>query len=306
MKSFVLFAVFAALILIIPSQVYAHEDGCHILHSCESHDDEYVCGDLGRIDECPIDKEEAIPLLTIESNRDHYKYGDSIIVFGKVGSVLEEYPVTFQVFRDSITNLIEVGQVKVALDGTYSTIFVAGGENWNKKGNYFVSANYHTATKEVHFTLSLPDEEFTKSIFEVDAGTLGSFDVEYFIRGGIIDNITLDTQNLGFKIDIITIADGEISLEIPREWVGAVQYPSERDEDFIILIDGQEVSYIQTASSNDSRIIKFDFLNGDKEIQVIGTYAIPEFGVIAVLILITGIIAIVLLTRKKSKLFVIN
>ena len=140
----------------------------------------------------------------------------------------------------------------------------------------------------------------------MDGGTLGSFEIKYFIRGGIINDITLDTENLGLKIDITTIADGEISLEIPRKWVGAVQYPSESDEDFIILIEGQEVSYVQTASSNDSRTIKFDFLNGDKEIQVIGTYAIPEFGIIAVLILITGIIAVVLLTRKKSKLFVIN
>ena len=69
MKNFVLFAVFATLILIIPSQVYAHEDGCHILHSCVAHDDEYVCGDLGRVNECPIERKVIIPLLTIESNR---------------------------------------------------------------------------------------------------------------------------------------------------------------------------------------------------------------------------------------------
>ena len=41
-----------AIIPISPTESLAHRDGCHRWHSCPSDDGSYVCGDLGRDDEC--------------------------------------------------------------------------------------------------------------------------------------------------------------------------------------------------------------------------------------------------------------
>ena len=47
------------------------------------------------------------------------------------------------------------------------------------------------------------------------------------------------------------------------------------------------------------RTITIDFEKGDSEIQIIGTYVIPEFGTIVMIILTVGIMSSVLLTRNR-------
>jgi hypothetical protein len=43
--------VFVSLVPVIETG-YAHRDGCHRWHSCPSDSGSYVCGDLGKNDEC--------------------------------------------------------------------------------------------------------------------------------------------------------------------------------------------------------------------------------------------------------------
>ena len=78
------------------------------------------------------------------------------------------------------------------------------------------------------------------------------------------------------------------------------------DEKFIVLVYetsdetdiGIETSYEEVASNNDNRTIKIPFNIGDKKIEVIGTWAIPEFGAIAGLVLAVAIISIIVLSAK--------
>jgi hypothetical protein len=43
--------VFVSVVQVIETG-YAHRDGCHRWHSCPSDSGSYVCGDLGKNDEC--------------------------------------------------------------------------------------------------------------------------------------------------------------------------------------------------------------------------------------------------------------
>lgn len=45
--------ILVVLLVLAPTIVYAHQDGCHRWHSCPSDTGSYVCGDLGYYSECP-------------------------------------------------------------------------------------------------------------------------------------------------------------------------------------------------------------------------------------------------------------
>jgi predicted secreted protein with PEFG-CTERM motif len=91
--------------------------------------------------------------------------------------------------------------------------------------------------------------------------------------------------------------DGSITLDLPRKSIDAKKNDS-TDDSFIILIDGVEVPYKEIATDVDSRKITIEFEEGDSDIEIIGTFVVPEFGSIATLILIVGIVSIILLSSK--------
>jgi len=63
----------------------------------------------------------------------------------------------------------------------------------------------------------------------------------------------------------------------------------------LVLVDGQEWDDV-TIIGNDVTIM---FPAGTEEIEVIGTFVIPEFGSFAVLILIVAIVTGVVFSRKR-------
>ena len=72
---------------------------------------------------------------------------------------------------------------------------------------------------------------------------------------------------------------------------------------FIILIDGIEVDYEETSKVGaDSRIISINFEQGDSDIEIIGTYVIPEFGAIVMIVLTVGIMMTILVARNKFQM----
>ena len=78
--------------------------------------------------------------ISVSTSRDIYYEDDIIIVFGKVTTILNELPVTIQLYHEG--SLIAVDQVEIALDGTFATDFRAKGNFWKEDGTYIVRAFY--------------------------------------------------------------------------------------------------------------------------------------------------------------------
>ena len=105
----------------------------------------------------------------------------------------------------------------------------------------------------------------------------------------------LDAKSLIIKIS--TTNDGELVITLPKDVI-------DTDEDgFFILVDGEETAFIEDLHDN-SRTLTIPFYNGSEEIEIIGTFVIPEFGVIGVLVLALAIITIIAVT-SKSRLSII-
>ena len=65
------------------------------------------------------------------------------------------------------------------------------------------------------------------------------------------------------------------------------------------MVDNVQSPYSEITTFSEFRTIMIDFEKGDSDIQIIGTYVIPEFGTIVMIILTIGIMSSVLLTKNR-------
>lgn len=235
-------------------------------------------------------------LLSVITSENSYEEGDTIVISGNVTAVILDTPVTLQIFHEG--NLVDIAQITVAQDGKFTHTMLAKGPLWQKDGKYILrvsyGANYMVETNfEYNTKLSVIE---TTDIFEVDAGSYGTFDVHYTVRGATVKSMIVDPEVFALIVIVETQDDGSITLDLPRESIDAKN--DSTDDSFIILIDGVEVPYKEIVTDVDSRTITIEFEQGDSDIEIIGTSVIPEFGSIATLILIVGIVSIILLSSK--------
>ena len=240
-------------------------------------------------------------LISIKTSDKSYEDGDTIVISGNVTAIILDTPITLQIFYEN--NLVDIGQVIVAQDGSYSFTLKAAGDNWKKDGTYTIRANYSGKIIEttIEFFSKLSVIE-TTNIFEVDAGAYGTFDVDYTIRGGTVKNMLIDSEIFALIVIIDSESDGSITLDLARISIDAKKSDN-TDDTFLIFIDGAEVRPEETSTTQTSRTLKIDFEEGDSDIEIIGTFVVPEFGSIAILILFLAIISAIFVSSKKFSKF---
>jgi len=115
----------------------------------------------------------------------------------------------------------------------------------------------------------------------------------------------LEPDNFTLQVLIEAADEGTISLNLPRESIDADGVKDE-DKKFIILIDGVQFPYKENGKDFQSRLITINFDEKESEetmstykIEIIGTFAIPEFGTIITLILVFGVIITIGFTKNK-------
>ena len=243
--------------------------------------------------------------ISVSTSRDIYYENDIIIVFGKVTSILNELPVTIQLYHED--SLIAVDQVEIALDGTFATDFRAKGNFWKEDGTYIVRAFYtpeKIAEKTFQFFKKLSGG--TSSLFPVDIPNSGSFDVGYSIIGGEVRDIILNQDNYSILTEINADSNGNLVLKLPRENIESKTNDG-MDEIFIILIsktgldseDFVEVQFEEIETGPDFRTVRIQFEEDDRWIKVIGTYVIPEFGTIVTMILLIAVTTTIVMYKSK-------
>ena len=243
--------------------------------------------------------------ISVSTSRDIYYEDDIIIVFGKVTSILNELPVTIQLYHEG--SLIAVDQVEIALDGTFATDFRAKGNFWKDDGTYIVRAFYtpeKIAEKTFQFFKKLSGG--TSSLFPVDIPNSGSFDLGYSIIGGEVRDIILNQDNYSLLIEFNAESNGNIVLKLPRDNIESKTNDGV-DEIFIILIsktglDSEnftEVQFEEIETGPDFRTVRIQFEEDDRWIKVIGTYVIPEFGTIVTMILLIAVTTTIVMYKSK-------
>src|SRR5574340_1117487 len=242
-------------------------------------------------------------LITTSIDRSSYTLGDTIVISGKVQAVVSGTPLSIEIL-DPQNNVAKIDQIDVSQDGKYTYSTKAAGPYWKLNGSYTVKVQYGppNVTAQTTFTFqSTPTT--TSNVFQLkDPSSQQTFNVNYTITGGTVKTMTIDAQSLSVIVSVNSTSDGTISLQLPRALIDA-KTNSGQDDAFIILIDGAEVKSQSESANNDFRNITVQFLQGDQDIEIIGTQIVPEFGPIAALVLAIAIVSIIAVSAKTGLRF---
>ena len=238
------------------------------------------------------------PTFSVKTSEASYDEGEPIVISGNVKAIILDTPITLQIFHAG--NLVEIAQLTVAQDGKFTHTILPEGPLWKSDGTYTVRVSYGSDNMvETNFEFYTTQAvEATTDIFEVDAGTSGTFDVSYTIRGGTVKNMLVDPDIFALIVIVDSEIDGSITLDLPRESIDAKKSDG-TDDTFLVFIDGAEVPLEETVNP-DSRKIKIDFEEGDSDIEIIGTFVVPEFGGIVFMIFIIALISSIVISSKKG------
>ena len=248
---------------------------------------------------------EAVDQISLSTSSDIYYSGDYVVVFGSVNTIFENTPITIQIYHES--NLVDVAQVSVAQDGTFVKSFNAVGQQWNEEGTYTIRAQY-TSTQIAETTFEFFSQVIDKSsaVFPVQIPNSGTFDVGYTIRGGDVTEINMSLDRYSLLVETTMNTNGNLILKLPRESFDA-QKSDGNDITFIVLIskenneseDFVQVEYEEIATSSDYRTIRIPLEEGDKWVEVIGTYVIPEFGSVVIIILVVAVSSAIIISKSR-------
>ena len=247
---------------------------------------------------------EAEESLSVSTSNDVYYDGDYIVIFGSVKTIFEDMPITIQIYHES--NLIMIAQPNVAKDGTFVASFYATGTKWNEDGTYTVRAQYtSTQIGETTFEFFSQVIDESSEIFPVDIPNSGTFDVGYTVRGGEVKGVVMNQDRYSLVIETTMNSNGNLILKLPRDSFDAQNDGA--DTTFIILISKQnnaavdftQVEYEEIAVSSDYRTIRIPLEEGDRWVEVIGTYVIPEFGSIVIIILVVSISSAIIISKGR-------
>ena len=241
---------------------------------------------------------QSIQPVSVKTDSTVYDHNSMVSITGTVSAMKPGTDIGLVVIGPPpFNNIVKIDQIKVKSDNTFSTSVSTAGELWKYDGTYTIKVTY--GSQDIHATTLI--ELTGGGIITPSTGTeCGPNDIvasgqciPHSIAGATVTRASFhaDTSSLRLVLDAET--DGMITLDIPREYLDT----DSTNDPLFVLIDGEEAESEESATST-MRTVTITFPAGTEEIELIGTFAIPEFGTIAALILAVAIISIIAVTAK--------
>ncbi len=230
-------------------------------------------------------------ILTVATDKSIYLDGETVLITGEVVTYYPGMPVTV-IIKSPNGNVVGLDQLTVSAEKKYGTELVTGGALMTTSGTYTILVHYGSVKYNTTFELVVSDP--------VASGTHkvanSSKSVGYEISGGDVLSITPDVESFSLIVSIDAKEDGSVTLIIPRTIFDSIE--NGQDGEVFVFIDNNEVNFDESTTSTD-RTLTISFPAGATTIEIIGTYVIPEFGVIAAMILAVAIISIIAVSAKS-------
>ena len=268
-------------------------------------------------------------IIDVSTNKPNYSDGDIMIISGEIKNMVPGDQLSILI-QSPNGNLVALDQLTVSSDNQFSTEIKLGGKLMKTEGTYTIKVQYREQSATTSFDFGgmvssstneldvvedtviedtvvegvMIEDSFVEDVVLVDsvvtATTVTVQDsndlISYEITNAKLLNIVPDLDAVSLLIYIETTDEGSITLTIPRSVLDASINGG--DDEFFVLVDGEEVDFEEITTSED-RTLTIDFLAGTEQIEIIGTFVIPEFGTIAAMILAVAIISIVAISAKS-------
>lgn len=132
----------------------------------------------------------------------------------------------------------------------------------------------------------------SKYVLEIDDHV---YSISYVVNADIIA-MEIDPESRSLLIGLDKTFDSQFFIGLEHELINA------QNNEFIILVDGEEVDY-EMISDSDSSTFEFFVPIGSEEVEIIGTNVIPEFPVGAIFGFVVMISSIMIFAKVKAPFF---
>jgi predicted secreted protein with PEFG-CTERM motif len=241
--------------------------------------------------------------VTVQTDNTSYTSGEDITISGTVTNFQEGQPVFIRV-NNPLGALARADPVDVAADGSWTYTFPSGGPLMQESGEYTVQATYRGITEETTFEFTGTGGGEDWEEFTVDIGG-NDYTILYMIEGGSVETMTADVALATLTVGISSTSDGQLRIQLPRDVMQALSVPDAptggSDIDYEVFIDTIPDVVSDEETSNDVRILTIEFEQGAEEIEILGTWIVPEFGAIAAIVLAVAIVGIIVATARYGK-----
>jgi len=266
------------------SSAYAEEDLPQACVGCSMEDARATAYDMLLRD---------IP-VSVWTDKTDYGHSDMIMVKGQVANIASGFPITVTVVSP-LNSIVTVDQLTVTEDGSFETTLNTAGAMWKYDGTYNIRVNYGSAEKSnsvqveltggVAYTPNYSTPTNNKKCGVNDLSANGQC-VPFSISGGTVTGATINTNDNSIVISINAEDDGILTVT-PSKTV--------QDGIFMVLVDGEEWDDVEIVANK----VTVMFPAGAEQIEIIGTFVIPEFGAIAAMILAVAVISIIAISAKS-------
>jgi len=209
-------------------------------------------------------------------------------------------------FVNQYNSIAEIAQLDVNSDGSWSGQIVLNPENHlqSEDGVYEIRAQYGSTkiTTSVELTNAVETSEGvgTEVVTAVTGTTvtgpsgesfykLGAGQIEYDATCNATPAFFANADDDSIVIYLDPTDDGIISITLHEELIKPFE-----DGTFVIIVNNQEMQDFTQVGNT----LTIPCLAGTEKIEIHGSLAIPEFGVIAAMILAVAIISIIVVTAK--------
>ena len=239
--------------------------------------------------------------ITMETDNTVYDHASVITVTGNVEPVdPNNSDVTIIIERAVPSGIAGIAQVSVNSDGDFSTTINTATGSMKYDTTYLIKAQYADAETTVSIELTAADETYSlETATTVTPETETS--LSELVGGGPIEyDLTCSATSPTFwpNADDSTL---EIHMEATHDGILTITLHEEvikpfGDGTFFVFVNGEEVQdFVQ-----DGNTLIIPCKAGDEKIEIVGSWAVPEFGTIAAMILVVAIVAIIAVSAKTK------
>jgi len=252
--------------------------------------------------------------ITMETDKDVYDHSSVITVTGTVDPIDEnEIPVTIMLVNQ-YTSIVVIAQLDVNNDGSWSGQIHLNPANslMSEDGVYEIRANYGDFASTI-LSIELTNAVETSEVGGTEVGTVVTgtavtgTDVTgpggepyYKLAGGQVDYDSTCDANPAFFAnaddDSIVIYldptnDGILTVTLHEDLIKPFE-----DGTFTVIVNNQVMQDFTQVGNT----LTIPCIVGTEKIEIHGSWAIPEFGVIAAMILAVAIVSIIVVTAKTK------
>ncbi|MEK6869955.1 MAG: PEFG-CTERM sorting domain-containing protein [Thermoproteota archaeon] len=140
-----------------------------------------------------------------------------------------------------------------------------------------------------------PSDELSNSsqyALEIDEH---AYSISYVVNANVVA-MEIDPESTSLLIGLDNTYDSRFFIGLEHELINA------QNDEFIILVDGQEADY-EISSDSDSSTFAFFVPTGTEEVEIIGTHVIPEFPIGAIFGFAVMISTIMIFANVKAPFF---